>query len=1132
MKTARFVLCAMLSVASVMISAGEEKRPAVLFLGGVHSSYVVKPLDALGLNVDVAKPAEFAKKLGSDAYNVAIVGVMNEAERAAVDAFVARGGGVLVCNPESYPRETDFTATCQWLEKLGARERWENLRDQDAKNVVSDSMGCKLSWSDQISAPVNEGVRGVLTLMWNGTTGCEPPMSLDFGQDWTVLVRGAASMDTAIDKRNDIFLLPWIPKQMVSASPPLLASRQIGTGRMAVLGIRNYWLFNPPTNCPTAEAMLSAGVAPASGAGVPAGAAGERSNWLRVTANTMRWLAEPSLKAGKGGASTPAALLNPPVEVWPLVQPRDWTKQTYPKEQRQTPGLIGARTALSGGSGSVADYVMAAKAAGLQFIVFLEDCAKLDETKWKQLVSECDAASAGTEAGATSFAAVPGLIYEDAQGNHLYTFADNVQYPTAEMLLPDKRLATNQSNRTKAYFDFVNERIAQRHLGGFWRHKENQLIVADYKLYNSFPIFSFENGKQIDSAFADYQYLMSHGACNAALAFEIMDKPEQVAQRAKEGWRVVAHRSATDLRKKWHEGAWSFSGSGSQYITNGPAILVWDSPNRCIDTHGEWWRPDLWQFRVFLKVGSDVGLKTVSIYDGDKLVRRWLPQGAKTFEQELVLSNCQQMGLFPVVEDTQGRKAIGMEFWNRHLMMEEFFCSDRCNFLGNSRLRTRAGGQVWTQVSFQANMGITPSKGQFNMSAAPAVNLTLNSPTLPIDGAPAGFPTANLRFTPQVPGEHKYLFAYPQTYLVGPEIAIGQSDFRYAYDPAEEGAKTTPLGHEYQQPQHGIGNSWGSWHKLVPTKKLSGFARTYACNWLPGGFRIGAHAVHGTLKEDLIVDPKTPLRVMQAEGKGWRLYTGGDEPLPLDKDARGPFVRGNYAVLEDKGGAVVLTGMYGTLEYEYGKGGTLSLIYPCGEKGLKKGTNIFFYVGFAGASGATKLDALLEFARKMGIAKPGTTGYMPQISRGKQVDNYLVLWLESKDGAIEVKIPKADIPAFVPAIVQRLNENWSVELLDRARPWPNHRALPIRQGFAVAQLDLALADSDLFIGHPVTCDQKDVKILASWMSPGLWYVEAHNPTDKALPVKLKSNTGWTVFDFDEAIELPAGSSKVWHLKTK
>lgn len=131
-----------------------------------------------------------------------------------------------------------------------------------------------------------------------------------------------------------------------------------------------------------------------------------------------------------------------------------------------------------------------------------------------------------------------------------------------------------------------------------------------------------------------------------------------VAKRAADGWKVVCYRGLNDLNGKWYHGAWSFSGSGSQYITNGPQILVWQSPNRLVGSNGLWWRPDMWEFRLSLRVASDDGLKSVTLHDGDRgVLRRWLPGGAKTFEQELVLANCQQRGFTLVAEDLRGRRA-------------------------------------------------------------------------------------------------------------------------------------------------------------------------------------------------------------------------------------------------------------------------------------------------------------------------------------------------------------------------------------------------------------------------------------------------------------------------------------------
>jgi len=1104
-----WLLVLLLGISSGVLAAG---RPAVLFsTGWVHNQYVVQPLMAMGIDVDVCKEGEIAARLATGKYNVVVVGTVNDQERKSLDDFLARGGGVFVGNPNYYSVEDAWSKTNTWLTQLGARPRWEVLGDDDKANTVRDPMGCTLSWSDQIAAPVKDGVHGVLTLMWNGTTGCEPPMSYTFSPEWNVVVKGAKTMHGMPEVRHDVALQPWIPApaEAVKSSPGLMGLRAVGKGRLAVMPIRNYWIFTPPNNCPTAEAMLTAG------------ASGKSSDWLRVFANSFRWLAEPSLAAGMGGAGTPDSLIHPPVQVWDAPKFIDWTKEPALKDIKDEPqvkGMIGARTALSSGHGTVADYVKAAKAAGLQYIVFLEDSLKMDQAKWDQLVAQCKASS---DAG---FLAVPGLTYEDAQGTHHYAFADNVKFPKPDMLLKDGRLATTQSYRSRAYFDYDNEYIEQKAIRGYWNHKANYMHFADYKLYNSFPIKTFDDGKPVDDALPEFLYLQGIGGCQAALAFEMMSSPDQVAKRAAAGWKVVCHRKLSDLDGKWYNGAWSFSGSGSQYITNGPSILLWDSPNRLAEPHGEWWRPDMWEYRLRLRVASEVGLKSVTLYDGARQVlRRWQPGGTKTFEQELILANCQQLGPTLVVEDVRGRQAISMSFWNRNLNMEEFFCSDRCNILGNARLKSRSGQQTWTMTSFMANMGLTPSKGTLNMSAAPAVNLTLNSPSLPIDGAPAGYPTRNLYFNPQVPGELHYLFAYPQSYLIGPEVSCGQADIKLGYDPAEENAKATPLGHPYQAPQQGTGNSWSSWHKLVPTQKVTGWLRTYACNWIPGpNFRIGWHEANLTAVAPIALDKGIPF----TESSGILWQNGKQIATPDTKLTTGDFNRGTFVTLEDRGGAVLLIGMTDGVKYRY-HSGYINLAYDSGKPALAVGDTMHYAVAFAGASGGTTTEQMVDFAKKYGIFTPGTAGYTPVVRQGKVIDNYLLWRVDAQGSAVLARIPKANLPGFLPVSIEGLNDNWSVEMLDNARPWPNVRALPIRDGRAFAEVDLVPADVDLFLGHPVTADRKELKILVSWQSPGLWYVEAHNPTDHALRATLKSTPGWTPFTFKETFTLPAGSSRIW-----
>jgi hypothetical protein len=939
-------------------------------------------------------------------------------------------------------------------------------------------------------------------------------MSFDFSPDWNVVVRGSTTHKTTAEKRNDVPLQPWIPKEPVTGSPALLGIRSFDKGRIALLGIRSQWLFTAPGNCPTTEVMLSTGTA------------GKPSDWLKVIANTFNWLAGPSLKAGLGGAVTPDSLLNPPAYKWDKANKVDWSKSPDIKDIPDQPsirGLIGARTSLSTGKGVVADYVKAAKDAKLNYIVFLEDSLAMDQTKWDQLVADCKTATDDT------FAAIPGLTYEDAQGNHLYAFADNVRFPKPEMLFDDKRLKTTQSMRSRVYFDYVNELIAQKAITGFWNHRGNNLPVVDYKLYNSFPLYSFDNGRQIDNAFGDYLYLQGIGGCQAPLALEFMYDPSQVAKRAADGWMVVSYNNLKDLQTIWHRSAFSFSGSGAQYVTNGPKILVWQSPNRLAEPRGEWWRPDMWEYRTQFRVSSDNGLKMVTLYDGDRqILRQWLPAGANTFEQELVFANCQQIGQVLVVEDMKGRKAVSATFWSRNLNNEEFICTDRCNTLGNARLRTRNDGQTWTQVSFNANMGITPSKGLLMLRASPALGLSPSSPTLPIDGAPAGFPTHMLDFYPRIPGELPNLYAYPKTYLVGSEIGIGQADILMAYDPQETGlaAKVTPLGHPYDQKQEGWGNSWGSWHRLVPTQKIEGWARIYATTWLTEGFRMGGFEANLRVKSGIEI-PEKGLPVTACPGELWK--DGQKIGTAETPYISGSFAPGVILILQHLGGAVVLMGTGNNLTYEYNKG-NLTLYYQPGKGLLLPGDTIKYTVLFAGAGGQTKGDEIVDFARKFGVFTPGIAGYSPTMISGKSISTYGFWNVNAGGSSVQAKIAKTAMPGFLTACIDGLNDKWSVYLLDKARTAPNVRALPIRDGRAWAQLDLNMADSDLFMGHPVTADNPAVTLSVNWKSDRLWCVEAHNPTNAPITATLASTVGWTPFTFKETVTLAPGTSKIWNVK--
>ena len=143
------VFCALLLL-GLGAAALTAPRPAVLFYTGwVHNAYAARPLVGMGIEVDVCPGGKLAERLATGKYNVVVTGTLNAADRNTLDDFLAKGGGVLVCNPENSADMKEWPATNAWLAGYGARPRWEVLQDSDAANVAVDAMGCRLSWSNR-----------------------------------------------------------------------------------------------------------------------------------------------------------------------------------------------------------------------------------------------------------------------------------------------------------------------------------------------------------------------------------------------------------------------------------------------------------------------------------------------------------------------------------------------------------------------------------------------------------------------------------------------------------------------------------------------------------------------------------------------------------------------------------------------------------------------------------------------------------------------------------------------------------------------------------------------------------------------------------------------------------------------
>lgn len=176
--------------------------------------------------------------------------------------------------------------------------------------------------------------------------------------------------------------------------PAIAAIRQYRGGRVALINQWRQFSIGSGTRFIFDRQVLSKGF-------------GDRpSDFGRLLENIYRWLGEPSLKAGQPGGyvTGPDRLLAPNQN--PKVK-RDYAERVWPYDAAKLGladppphlklfrGLIGAKTTYSSGKSTVSEYAQAAAAAGLDFLVFLDDFTALTPDKLRSLKADCDRSSSG-----------------------------------------------------------------------------------------------------------------------------------------------------------------------------------------------------------------------------------------------------------------------------------------------------------------------------------------------------------------------------------------------------------------------------------------------------------------------------------------------------------------------------------------------------------------------------------------------------------------------------------------------------------------------------------------------------------------------------------------------------------------
>lgn len=1045
------------------------------------------------------------------------------ARDAEVNAFKERlnayykSGGSIIWVPMSFQHWGTL-----WNKSVGDKYDVQSLEEDiyDPPKVVDvnpayNNKLYRFIWTTNVSKhQVTEGVKGLLMpcfgeWSWPGTV----PMK--FGKSWVPVVSGMDSTVTignaapAGSGRADF--KPEV-KGSYSSAPEIAGVRDCvgSSGRMMVFPFHSTYTYLNFGSFFFNDAMMLNG----DGA--------HPSNGLRLFLNGCKWLAEANVKTGFGGYVPPKR------NETPALKPLDWSKAGFqgsswggmrsywdPAKQldvtmsdlicpdaKDFKGMAGIRTVASDGTGTVPDYVTAAKILGLSFIIFLEDLEKTDDARFAKLVADCKAESG------EDFLAIPGFIYRDTGGNLNYAY--NVdRLPLPENMTPDRKVKIPA--KIVDQFGWTNGQ-------GLAELGKLKVDLAFLYLFTAVSPYVYEGGKLVDAGLAKYCYSEGLGHQYAPLSLTIVKSPAELATTANIAHITVIHAEKLKL-------LYEYLGRNAQhphpvYITNGPLITRWGALNPL--GHPQW--PGKQRVRFTLEVSSDAGISEVKILEAseNRILRLFRPNGAKTFSCSIDDTHKQQWVLIPIVTDIKGRTAIGSSIatyqdGNRIWMMGDRLMGMN-HVMGWDEKRQKLmhmagwlGGVQWSKP-YNISAGAYPSNPRELELKIQGIDGGALHPSA-IDIFPSV--TSDSGSEPKVPA---FRFK-PSLASFDCSVMDYIGDAQFLVNKRNEASAS--------------GGWWETPDPQVPNEIADISGRTTAVRARNlSEVAAGIHDVTVTFKRD------AKLKRFQIAG----MRSGGEKvnPMLMIKDSAGEYAwlinpgenfnrhgsleTGGYLFPSNyRGGAVGVINL-GPQPIDYDCSGMSSQIYVSGEgRQVKAGEQIKarFITFMRPWQDQTNSLWLKKFIADYGIGcKPG---YSYEVKQGKLRGINYVIDLEAASGGAILEVKKYDLPhnllvsvSGVPAnaIAGRYN-------LDRKQLL----ILPVFEETAMTSINTTLCNTRLYTGELFHCDNRDLLMSCVQDGADKLLLELHNPSDKAMKSKLTGVPGFAPLSgLDKTIEVPPFSS--------
>lgn len=1165
-------VCLVAAFAAVLAAAFSAhaqitKRPAILIdnWGGELDLAYMKQLQAAGFEVDAISHDKLVwEKLKQ--YNVLIMtdfpdegtvklnpwggpasGPNLTATIALLDQFLKAGGGVMLNLVQHGNSPVQYNVTQKALQRWGAKRPLETVAIPPDQVVEHPRLRISFYFTDNVlSSPVSDGVKGVWFPQGGAWTYMTGPIEVD--NTWTIVLRGPRSSRSIPiplpEKKPGIpyYETPFVRDGGVLA-PPLFAIRDLNPGRLALFHASPIFHIGSGTSWIHSGAMLDKGLN------------NKPSDFGKLFVNTLRWLAAPSLASDQlGGAKMPADRWARPLEKTDnpnyknylgAAKTPDLNPDLAPPEVKIFKGMVGPRTSYSGGQGTVAEYADTARQKGMSFIIFLEDMAQLTPEKLAKLTADCKANSG------KDLLLISGYRAKTNLGNQIFLFGADPLFIHDKYLSADKKTLMLQPQDKDGKFtpsrfiDFVFESLRNdiNSIGYFdftGPMKTGGLALHDLRLFSMAGIVYYDHGRLVEDV--TDQFLLTNAGTlpGSPVAINLVDSPAAMAA-AVDAQQGVTYAGAHSVERLWSDALrWNHPyGSWNVFPSSGPLIRHW--PHGVYRTGayaGERFVANRMLVTPFLQVSSDCGLKEISVYDGDHLFRRFLPNGAREFTTRLFLSGSIFRNMSLVATDVKGGKAVSypLRGWNDGAPAA-VFCSDHVND-GPMRLFRGPGWSRFTSIP------LVPEPGQTWDGMGEAAKLPL-----------IGWGELRPTFTTSAGAQADNLCQTPMIEFCDDNVWRGRSISR--------GIMAPGVSHM---------NPWSGFGPITPTPLVdmvgiftewaryqTGTATGWGPMGLEGGPTASLYTQTNTFKKDCTLTRsvlgyewrrKIPANVLLLVGTGDKIVTARDvSPRVSTGTVTHRIGAGDWfaAVSPQESNAMLFVNRGVPLILEVGiEKSELREDLPVAGVPVKSGetrTVEWFTCWWPMDQNIPDSEKLLRWVRY--FQNPDGM----EILRGKRMDSPIgVIELEAEKNAAEVKIPRSPdkLDANLPIRVSGLNPRWSAILWQKdgyigagrygkaqnrfrslGVDFDGHVYFPVYSGQA--------ALTQMVAGQPVVADAagKDIFIEvvclkdAEGQNPPLWHVSVNNPTDKPVNAKLSKTMALPGLAWDgENVLLATGEYKI------